>query len=52
MLKSKKLFGKYKLGETLVAYAFLSPALIFILTFVLGPILASFSYAFTDYYLE
>lgn len=51
MLKSKKLFGKYKLGETLVAYAFLSPALIFILTFVLGPILASFSYAFTDYYL-
>jgi fructooligosaccharide transport system permease protein len=51
MLKSKKLFGKYKLGETLIAYAFLAPALIFILTFVLGPILASFSYAFTDYYL-
>ncbi|KAE9633174.1 carbohydrate ABC transporter permease [Defluviitalea raffinosedens] len=51
MLKSKKLFGKYKLGETLIAYAFLAPALIFILIFVLGPILASFSYAFTDYYL-
>ncbi len=47
----KKLFGKYKLKETLLAYAFLAPALIFMLIFIVAPIIASLSFSFTDYYL-
>lgn len=34
-----------------MAYAFMGPALILILLFVIGPIIASISFAFTDYYL-
>ncbi|WP_212905392.1 carbohydrate ABC transporter permease, partial [Clostridium polyendosporum] len=47
-VKSKK---AYKLKETILAYLFLSPALIGICTFILIPIALSISYAFTDYYL-
>lgn len=42
---------KYKLKESLMAYAFMAPALILIIIFVIGPIIASISFAFTDYYL-
>ena len=51
ILKTKRLFGKYNIGETVAAYAFMLPAFVFIITFVIGPIVISFGYAFTDYYL-
>ncbi|ADD03333.1 binding-protein-dependent transport systems inner membrane component [Thermoanaerobacter italicus Ab9] len=43
--------GKYNNKETILAYLFLSPALLLIFVFVLLPIFLSVSYAFTDYYL-
>ena len=50
-MKSASQTKKYKLQESLMAYAFMSPALILILLFIIGPILASLSFSFTDYYL-
>jgi fructooligosaccharide transport system permease protein len=51
-MKSKKLlFRKYTIRETLMAYGFMAPAIILVAIFVLGPIIASISFAFTDYYL-
>lgn len=51
MLINNKKVKKYQLKEVLMAYAFMGPALILILLFVIGPIVASISFAFTDYYL-
>lgn len=42
---------KYSLKDTLTAYSLMSPAIILILLFIIGPIVASLSFAFTDYYL-
>jgi fructooligosaccharide transport system permease protein len=50
-MKSVTTIKKYKLQESLMAYAFMTPALILILLFIIGPIIASLSFAFTDYYL-
>jgi len=51
-MKGKKLlFGKYTIKETLMAYGFMAPAIILVAVFVLGPVIASISFAFTDYYL-
>lgn len=43
--------GRYKVGNSIVAYLFLLPALILIVMFVFQPILMSIWYGFTDYYL-
>jgi len=43
--------NNYRLKESLMAYGFMAPALILIILFVIGPIVASISFAFTDYYL-
>jgi fructooligosaccharide transport system permease protein len=42
---------KYNLEETILGYAFMSPAMILIIIFALLPIIYSVSYGFTDYYL-
>lgn len=42
---------KFNKSRTIVAYIFLLPAIIWIITFVIQPIVMSIIYAFTDYYL-
>lgn len=51
MSRKQEHIKKYRLKESLMAYAFMAPALVLILLFVIGPIVASVSFAFTDYYL-
>ncbi len=48
-MKSKSKSNKKKLRDTLIAYAFMAPALILLIVFVFYPIIYSFPLAFFDY---